>query len=88
MGADPALDAARKVWKWVEQNQRRTFTARECFQALRGTFPIMAELDPAFEVLLDRGYVGEMDDHKLGSRKPGRRKRGFLVNARLLKEGT
>src|SRR5918997_356013 len=48
MGADPALGAARKVWRWIQGGQRTTFTARECFQCLRGTFPRMVDLDPAF----------------------------------------
>lgn len=86
MGADPGLDAARKVWKWVDSRKLKTFTARDCFQALRGTFPRMNDLNPALEVLLDRGYLTERQDQKRGSGRPGRGKREFLVNG-LLTEG-
>jgi hypothetical protein len=80
MGADPALDGARRVWRWVEQGRRRTFTARECFNDLRGHFHRMANLDPAFSVLSERGYLLLGEDSKTG---PGRPTRPYTVNPSL-----
>jgi hypothetical protein len=31
MGADPTIDGARKVWRWIERGHRDRFTARQCF---------------------------------------------------------
>lgn len=38
MGADRSLEQARKIWRWVEHGRYETFTKRDCFNALRGTF--------------------------------------------------
>jgi len=84
MGADPALEAAKKTWRWIDQQRRPTFTARECFQALKGSFPRMAELAPAFEVLLERGYLFTGLDSEATVSKPGPRARTFRVNPMLI----
>jgi len=83
MGEDSALDSARKLWRWIKQGRRRTFTARDCFQHLRGTFHRMAELEPAFSVLCERGYLIPQEDQRPG---PGRPSRPFIVNPALTKE--
>jgi len=59
IGADPSLDAARKVWDWIEQNRLEIFTARDCFASLKGTFKKMAAINPGFNVLLERNYIFE-----------------------------
>lgn len=84
MGADTGHDAARKVWNWVDSRKVETFTARDCFQALRGTFPRMADLNPALEVLLDRGYLTEPQEQNLGNSRRRRAKRVFVVNHLLV----
>lgn len=82
MGADPALDGARRVWRWIEENRKQQFTAQVCFQALRGSFPRMADLNPAISLLCERGYLLPEDDSKSGA---GRKKRRFNVNSVLTK---
>ena len=52
----------------------------------RSPFPRMVDLDPAFEVLFDRGYLHELPDPKQGRGKPGRRSRILTVNP-ILMEG-
>jgi len=47
MGADPNLEAARKVWAWVKRQRKKTFTARDCFQALKTPYPKMSMLTPS-----------------------------------------
>jgi hypothetical protein len=85
MGTDPALDGARKVWRWVERNRHTSFYARDCFNELRGSFPKMADLDPALTVLVERGYLIASDEVRTG---PGRPRRPFTVNPSLTKEWT
>jgi putative DNA primase/helicase len=59
MGADPAIEGAKKVWRWVERNRSKSFTARDCFQALKGSFLKMDELQPALDVLVERAYIAK-----------------------------
>ena len=40
LGADKSLEAAKKVWAWIERNRLEQFSARYCFQALKGTYKI------------------------------------------------
>ena len=82
MGADPNLEAARKVWTWVQRQREKTFTARNCFQALKTPYPKMAMLTPAFEVLMERYYIYK--NNSLA--KPGRPSTTFAVNP-VLTEG-
>ncbi len=82
MGSDPVLDKARKVWRWIERNQKAAFTARECFQAMKGAFPRMSELDPAFKVLIERSYIWE-PPREQGKR--GRPTHIFMVHPKLSK---
>jgi len=60
MGADKSLDAARKVWRWVERNKCQTFSKRDCFNALRGTFHKVVNMDEAFKILQERNYIQEI----------------------------
>jgi hypothetical protein len=80
MGADPSLEAARKLWQWVEQNRRASFTGRDCFNAVRGTYPKMADLEPGFDVLVERGYMMPHAEQRTG---PGRPSRIYAVNPSL-----
>ena len=86
MGADPDLEKARHVWRWVRREQKEVFTARECYQALKGTYRKMDLLNSAFVVLLERGYLIEPDLADESTGKPGRKKRVFAVNPDALKE--
>jgi len=79
MGADKSLEAAKKVWSWVERNRQEQFTARDCFQALKGTYKRMDDLNPAINVLIERYYILEQD--KEG--KPGRPSRIFTVHPKI-----
>lgn len=81
MGADPEIEAARRVWAWVERNRREQFTARECFQAVKGSFHRMANLTPAIDVLLERRYLFELDSDAAR----GRPSRKFEVNPEITK---
>lgn len=82
MAVDSNLDAALKVWNWVAQQRQETFSQRDCFQALRGTFHDMAGIRPAFETLVERGYLFPLPV----SPKVGRPSQGYRVNRRIAKE--
>ena len=80
MGADPNLEAARKVWAWVKRQRKKTFTARDCFQALKTPYPKMAMLSPAFEVLMERYTIF---NNTSTAKKNGRPSLSFTVNPHL-----
>ena len=79
MGADKSLEAAKKVWSWIERNRQEQFTARDCFQALKGTYKRMDDLNPAISVLIERYYIFEPNKEK----KPGRPSRIFDVHPQI-----
>jgi putative DNA primase/helicase len=57
MGADRSLDQARKVWRWIEQSRYETFTKRDCFNALKGTFHRVVNIEEPVKVLIERNYI-------------------------------
>ena len=76
MGADNDLNSARKVWQWIEKNRKESFSARDCFDALKGTFKRMSDINPAFDVLIERHHIDE-STHTQGVGRPSRK---FDVN--------
>ncbi len=70
MGADETIAAARKVWEWIKRGRHDTFTAREAYNALKGSYPRMANIHAALDVLAERGYLDIAQPKRTGS--PGR----------------
>ena len=64
MGADPTIAAARSVWDWIERSRRSSFTVREAFNAMRGTFPRVKYILEALVALEERGYVEVVEPPK------------------------
>ena len=85
MAVDSALEAAQKVWAWVLRQRHPQFSRRDCHQALRGSFPDLASIQPAFEVLMERGYLFPLlQDKRAG--QAGRPSPGYRINSRIAKE--
>ena len=82
MAVDSSLEAAQRVWVWVQRHRQATFSKRDCFQALKGTFPDMATIQPAFEILVERGYLFPV----LSSKRAGRPSEHYRVNHHIAKE--
>ena len=57
MGADQALEGARKVWRWIEKGRYESFTKRDCFDGLKGYFRKVLNIDPALGILEERNYI-------------------------------
>lgn len=57
MGADPVIEQARLVWRWVERNRLSLFTVREAFTGIRGPFKRVQQIEAAIIVLQERGYL-------------------------------
>jgi hypothetical protein len=72
MGADPAVEEARHLLRWLGKEPRETFTKREAFEGTKGRFKRVEAMEPALRVLLECGYVREQELPETASR-PGRR---------------
>lgn len=84
MGADPSIAAARHVWEWVERGKQREFTVRDAFNALRGSFPRVKNLDDALEPLEERGYIQVIKPSSDGPGRPPSRR--VMVRPELCEE--
>jgi hypothetical protein len=72
MGADPAVEEARHLLRWLSKEPRATFTKREAFEGTKGRFKRVEAMEPALAVLLERGYLREQEPPEPTSR-PGRK---------------
>lgn len=70
MGADDGILVARKILKWIQRTGQKTFTARGCHSALKGSFPKRSDIDPGFDVLLDRGYIRRIQPARRAAGRP------------------
>jgi hypothetical protein len=86
MGANPAIDAARRILDWVSSEQISVFTRREAFNALRGGIQKVNELDKPLEILINHGYIREVSqEHQGPGRKPSPK---YKINPLWLAQNT
>lgn len=57
MGADPLVEDAKHLLRWIERAGVEGFTKREAHFANRGRFKKVTELEPALELLEAQGYI-------------------------------
>lgn len=77
MEADDSIHAARRILQWVRRNDVDTFTARACHAVLKGSYPKRENINPGFDVLIERGYLRRVGQR---TKKAGRPSEGFEVN--------
>ena len=82
MGADKTLGQARKVWRWIERNRHESFSKRDCFNALKGTFHRVPNIEAPLKVLIERNHIREIQKVK----KVGKPSIKYAVNPELSKE--
>ena len=83
MGSDPDLEGARRILQWVERERLAQFTGRDCFNALRGTYSKVVQLDPFFTILVERGQLVPMESTYTGKGRPP--SQGYTVHPDLTK---
>ena len=71
IGADPAIEPARSVLRWIDKAGARIFTKRDCYQGVKGTLKRADELDPVLTLLCDHGYLREVENTERAG--PGRK---------------
>ena len=80
MGADKSLEGGRKVWRWVDRGRFQSFKKRDCYNALKGSFPRVTNIEPCLDVLEERNYIAS-SKKKTG----GRPSVTYTVNPELTK---
>jgi len=80
IGADKTFVQARKIWRWVERHRHQSFSKRDCFDALKGSFKKVANMEEPLKILIERNYIKEFS-------KPtgGRPSLGYDVNPEIIK---
>lgn len=66
MGADKSLEGSRRVWRWIERGRFRSFSKRDCYNALKGSFPRVADIEPPLAVLEERNYISSTKEQTGG----------------------
>jgi hypothetical protein len=84
MGADPRLDAARRIGRWIVSTAQATFTQREAFRALRGQaiFSTVDGLTAGLAALDEHGWVRQLAP----GRGPGRPSSRYETNPAIFPE--
>ncbi len=57
IGADPAVDDAKAVWAWIEENRLMAFTRSECHKKFHQRFSKVEHLIAALEILKGRALI-------------------------------
>lgn len=77
MGADPGIEDAKVILRWLRRHAWSEFTPRDVQQNHKSRFPRVRDMDPALEVLTERGYIRARTAQ---GGTPGRPSREFAVN--------
>jgi replicative DNA helicase len=59
MGADPAVEDAKRLLRWIEKGGRNGFTKRDAFGGMKGHFRKVSAMEPALVLLQDHNYIRE-----------------------------
>jgi hypothetical protein len=86
MGADPALDHARHVLRYVLNWDGPTLTRRDLHQRLRASFPKPEQLDRPLAILVEHGYLRPAPT---AENRPGRKASPtYEINPRIHTQNT
>ena len=66
MGCDKSLEGSRKVWRWIERGRFKSFRKNDCYNALKGSFQRVADIEPCLDVLEERNYIMAVKEKKVG----------------------
>lgn len=57
MGADPLVEEAMYLVRWIRRKGLRRFTRREAYQDARRRFKKVEEMDPPLQLLVEHGHI-------------------------------
>lgn len=73
MGADQEVEDAKHILRWIQREERKTFTKREANLALKGHFGTVAAMEPGLALLVSQGYLRQRQPERQSEkgRRPG-----------------
>jgi replicative DNA helicase len=79
LGADPAIEEAKSLFRWITRNGEEEFKKKECFDGVRGqaAFGAVKDIDRGLGLLVEHGYIRPKTQDRQG---PGRRSEVYQVN--------
>jgi hypothetical protein len=71
MGAEPVIDDARTLLHWILRAGREGFSRRDLFAGVsRGRFRKVGDLDPGLSLLMEHGFLRQVDVARTGPGRP------------------
>ncbi len=87
MDADPRTAGARKIVHWLVNNQVPRFQKRDVYQAMKGTFKTVEQLEPALDLLEKHALIRQ--ERSVDRPGPGRKPSPWYeVNSRVMTLGS
>ncbi|MEM8493830.1 MAG: YfjI family protein [Planctomycetota bacterium] len=84
MGGRHELECARDLWRVITGLRQDSFTARDAWNPLRGTYKTTREAEPGFALLIDHNLIYERDADAFRTR--GRPSRVFYVHPEVAED--
>jgi hypothetical protein len=70
MGADPAVEDAKHILRWIRHRGRESFSKRDVFEGTKGHFSKVSTLEPGLRVLEEHQFIQQRPS--TGTPQPGR----------------
>ena len=72
MGADPHIENAKVLIRWIKRHQLKEFTARDAHKGHRSIFERASDVTEPLNILVERGYIMELPQTKGEHGRPSR----------------
>ena len=67
MGASEGYEDAKYLWRRIVENGKTELSRRDLFNLCKGKFKTVEQMQPAFQILIERGFIRE-EERKTGGR--------------------
>lgn len=72
LGADDTIECAKAILKWISDERRQSFTARDCLEKIKGRWPKMSLVNPGLAILEERGFIFPAERERQGRGRPSK----------------
>jgi replicative DNA helicase len=86
MGADPQVENAKRLLRWIEHDRVKVFTRRDAHQAHRARFKTVDEIDPVLDLLESHGYIRPQTQMDQETRRGRKASQSYEVNPHIFVE--
>lgn len=86
MGADPQVEHAKRLLRWIERERVKTFTRRDAHQAHRARFKTVEEIDPVLDLLESHNYIRQQLQMDQETRRGRKASQPYEVNPHVFVE--